>query len=164
MNRLKYSIVYLVGSMDDGREEGRKWREDLTNWLEAQNIIVLDPYKKPLLSENDEEDIRLEDDRAWEANLEHMEHRDYDALTKSMKSVRATDLRMTDKADFLIVNYDVNKRLCGTIEEIVTANRQKKPIIIKCEDKSKLPFWLFGMIPHELFFETWEDVCKWIFL
>jgi hypothetical protein len=49
--------------------------------------------------------------------------------------------------------------MCGSYEEIVTANRQKKPVLIWCEQgKNKAPNWLFFMLPHENIFNSMEEI------
>jgi hypothetical protein len=56
-------------------------------------------------------------------------------------------------SDFIIAHIDLNVHACGTYEEIVTANRQKKPVLVWCEQgKSKAPNWLFFMLPHQHIF------------
>jgi nucleoside 2-deoxyribosyltransferase len=80
-----------------------------------------------------------------------------------MKTIRAVDLRLVDMSDFLIVNLDINTHPCGTLEEIFWANRQKKPIIIHMEQgKNQTPDWLFGTIPHQMFFSTWDEIKQYL--
>lgn len=156
-NKLKYSRVYLAGPMDLDRQAGREWREHISTYLNDYNIIILNPYKKPIAN-----GFGLEDDESHrQVQLATIE-KNYDQVSRLMKCVRQVDLRMVDYADFLIVNLALDKRPCGTWEEIFTANREKKPILIKCEDKSKIPPWLFAVLPHELFFENWYDVMSYI--
>ena len=77
-----------------------------------------------------------------------------------MKEIRNVDLRMVDISDFIIANIDLDVHACGTYEEIVTANRQKKPIIVRMKQgKSHAPDWLLGMLgsSHNMIFETLLD-------
>lgn len=153
MNRLKYSKVYLVGPMDSNREGGREVREEITPFLQDLGIIILDPYKKPILGMGD-----LEDDKNHVLVQDALKNGRFDEVTRRMKTVRNVDLRCVDSSDFIIVDLNLEKRPCGTWEEIFTTNRQKKPILIKCESKKNLPPWLFAVCPHELFFETWKEL------
>ena len=157
MNRLKYSKFYLAGPMDACRDEGREWRDELTPFLENLGIVVLNPYNKPILDE-----CGLEDDINHSLVQQALSRKDYDEVTRLMKNIRQVDLRMTDHADAIIVNLDLTKRPCGTWEEIFTANRAKKPVIVKCDKKEELPPWIFSVIPHQLFFESWNEVEKYI--
>ena len=147
----------MAGPMDACRELGRQWRDDLTPFLENLGIIVLNPYNKPILDE-----CGLEDDINHALVQEALKRKDYNEVSRLMKSIRQVDLRMVDHADFLIVNLDLDQRPCGTWEEIFTANREKKPIIIKCKSKESLPPWLFSVLPHELFFESWIEVSTYV--
>ena len=80
-----------------------------------------------------------------------------------MKVIRRVDLRLVDISDFLIVNLDLEIHPCGTYEEIFTANRCKKPIIIHMEQgKNKAPDWIFGTIPHQMIFSNWENLKSYL--
>ena len=80
-----------------------------------------------------------------------------------MKTIRSVDLRLVDISDFLIVNLDLDIHPCGTYEEIFWANRQKKPIIIHMvQGKENAPDWLFGTIPHEMIFSSWDDIKSYL--
>jgi hypothetical protein len=72
-------------------------------------------------------------------------------------------LRLVDISDFLIVNLDLDIHPCGTYEEIFWANRQKKPIIVHMvQGKQNAPDWLFGTIPHQMIFSTWDDIKNYL--
>jgi hypothetical protein len=80
-----------------------------------------------------------------------------------MKVIRSVDLRLVDISDFLIVNLDLDIHPCGTYEEIFWANRQKKPIIVHMEQgKNSAPDWLFGTIPHQTIFSSWDDIKEYL--
>ena len=80
-----------------------------------------------------------------------------------MKEIRCVDLRLIDKSDFLIVNLDLDVHPCGSYEEIFTANRAKKPILICIKQgKKHIPDWLFGTIPHQMFFCNWNDLKNYL--
>jgi hypothetical protein len=54
--------------------------------------------------------------------------------------------------------------MCGSYEEIVTANRQKKPVLIWCEQGKKIaPNWLFFMLPHEHIFSSMNEMIEYIY-
>jgi hypothetical protein len=155
MNRLRGTRCYLSGAMDKAPDRGVQWRVNLYPVLKGMGVTILDPCNKPI-SDFDE------GPNFANVRSEYLEKGDYDKVAEMMKPVRAVDLRMTDVADFLIVNLDLDIFACGTMEEIFLANRQKKPILIHCpQGKKKLSPWLFGAIPHQMFFDTWRDLLNY---
>jgi hypothetical protein len=87
----------------------------------------------------------------------------YEAVRKEMLWIRRVDLRLVHLADFLIVHLDKSLPTCGTWEEIAWANQEKKPILIHyAQGKRQAPLWLFGMIPHEMLFSTWEEMSSYL--
>ena len=119
--------------------------------------IVFDPIKKPGA-------IGLENEETHKVKQTLKLAKKYDQLTEIMKTIRAVDLRLVDISDFLIVHLDIDTHPCGTLEEIFLANRQKKPIIVHIQQgKHNCPDWLFGTIPHELFFDTWDGIISYLY-
>jgi len=156
INRLKNQRVYLAGAMDRAADRGNGWRDNITPFLESLNIIVFNPIKKPsLIGKEDEATHQLK--KILKSELK------YDDLSQLMKTIRSVDLRLVDISDFLIVNLDLDIHPCGTYEEIFWANRQKKPIIIHMvQGKQNAPDWLFGTIPHQMIFSSWNDIQKYL--
>lgn len=156
INRLKNTKCYLSGAMDRVKDRGVAWRKDLTPFLKSKNILVFDPCNKPLAKSKEDDEFKY-------LKLQLKANKDFDGLKREMKSVRRVDLRMVDEAGFLIINLDLDVHPCGTYEELFLANRQRKPIIIRCEQgKTAVPDWLYGTLPHELFFDTWTQVKDYI--
>jgi hypothetical protein len=76
-----------------------------------------------------------------------------------MKQVRCVDLRMVDVCDFMIARFDMNIHMCGTYEEVLWANRQKKPILCWIDQgKSQAPDWMFAVLPHQHMFSSLDDL------
>ena len=118
--------------------------------------MVFNPISKPT-------DVGLEDTDTHKIKTKLKEMQRYDELTAMMKTIRAVDLRLVDMSDFMIVNLDLDTHPCGTLEEIFWANRQKKPIIVHMvQGKSHTPDWLFGTIPHQMIFSTWEEIKNYL--
>ena len=138
--------------MDAVPDGGVQWRARVKAQLADLDINWLDPCFKPTtLAVESEESRRILN---WAK-----ERGDYEYVTKQMKLIRHIDLRMTDISDAILVNIDLDVVMTGTYEEIFCANRSKKPIIIRCEQgKNKIPNWLFGALPHQMFFSTWDEV------
>jgi hypothetical protein len=151
--------TYLVGAMDRAPDGGVQWRENITPFLEDMGVTVFDPCKK----ERVVDDCELESLDAIKRRDADKRSGNFDELTRVMKDIRSTDLRFVDTSDFLTVNLDLKIYACGTWEEIVLANRQKKPIVIHVEQgKENAPDWLFGMVPHDTIFSHWHEVKAYI--
>jgi hypothetical protein len=156
MNRLKRQRVYLAGAMDRVPDRGMHWRDYITPFLQELNITVFNPLKKA-------GSVGLEDDITHQLKRDLKLHQKYDELSSVMKTIRSVDLRLVDISDFMIVHLDIATHPCGTLEEIFLANRQKKPIIIHIEQgKNNCPDWLFGAIPHQLFFDDWDAIYNYL--
>ena len=150
--RLLNQRVYLAGAMDRVADRGNGWRDSITPFLEQLGVTVFNPIKKPT-------SLGQEDEQTHKHKIELKTNQNYDQLSSVMKTIRSIDLRLVDISDFLIVNLDLDVHPCGTYEEIFLANRQKKPIIIHMiQGKQSAPDWLFGTIPHQMIFSSWEEI------
>lgn len=155
-HRLKNQRVYLAGAMDRVADRGNGWRDNITPFLKSLDIVVFNPIKKPTI-------VGQEDERTHKYKIKLKLEQNYDELSHLMKVIRSTDLRLVDISDFLIVNLDLEVHPCGTYEEIFWANRQKKPIIIHMvQGKQSAPDWLFGTIPHEMIFSSWDLIKQYL--
>lgn len=156
MNRLKNQRVYLAGAMDRVADRGATWRDNITPFLEELGIIVFNPITKPTTTGMEDNDSHI-----IKSKLKQKER--YEELSEMMKVIRRVDLRLVDISDFLIVNLNLEIHPCGTYEEIFTANRCKKPILIHMEQrKNNAPDWLFGTIPHQMIFSQWDDLKSYL--
>lgn len=156
MNRLKNQRVYLAGAMDRVEDRGSGWRDSITPFLKELGVVVFNPLNKP-------GELGTEDNTTHAVKNLLKDSKKYDELSVIMKTIRAVDLRLVDISDFLIVNLDLNTHPCGTLEEIFLANRSKKPVLIRMEQgKSHTPDWLFGTLPHSMFFSTWDEVRSYL--
>ena len=155
MNRLNNTITYLVGAMEQLKDHGQDWRLSITPKLKSFGVNVINPCDKPT-------EKGIEGPETQNLVLQYRKEKRFDLLKKTFKEIRAIDLRFVDLSHFLICKLDLSVHTCGTYEEIFLSNRQKKPIIIFGEKKEKYPGWLFGTLPHELFFETENDVLNYL--
>lgn len=156
MNRLKNQRVYLAGAMDRVADRGNGWRNSITPFLENLGVVVFNPITKPTTAGMEDNDSHI-----IKTKLKEKER--YDELSEMMKVIRRVDLRLVDISDFLIVNINLDIHPCGTYEEIFTANRCKKPILVHMEQgKGHTPDWLFGTIPHQMIFSQWEDLKSYL--
>jgi len=154
--KLQNQRVYLAGAMDRVADRGTGWRDEITPFLESLGVIVFNPIKKPST-------VGMEDSETHNLKKKLKLEQNYNDLSQLMKVVRSVDLRLVDISDFLIVNLDLDIHPCGTYEEIFWANRQKKPIIIHMvQGKKNTPDWLFGTIPHQMIFSTWNEIKEYL--
>lgn len=155
-NNLTGSRCYLAGAMDRVHDGGVGWREKVKVELEKYGVIVLNPCNKPIaLGREDEKG------RNYINSLKH--DGKYDKVAKLLKEIRSIDLRMVDVSDFIILNVDISIHMCGSYEELTLANRQKKPCLLHIEQgKQECPNWIFGMIPHEHIFSSWDSLIKYL--
>ena len=156
MNRLKGSRCYLSGAMDRIVGGGTEWRDWLKPWLKKKGAVVIDPCAKPRCTLGK---VVLETPEARAEAMKKKLAGDYKGFRDHYRPVRNIDLRFCDIVDFLIVNLNLDEHPCGTYNEISIAVQEKKPVIIHCiQGKKNIPNWLFGCIPDELFFDTWDEV------
>ena len=131
---------------------GRDWREEVTEKLTPLSITCFDPYKKPFIKDVAEDEASRQDKETW------MKTKQYDRVTDKMKTVRAYDLNLVDRSDFIIAHLVPDVASWGSAEEIVTAVRMKKPIFISMEGgKAKTPLWMLGMLPHKYIYNSLDE-------
>ena len=135
-------------------ENGKIWRDHVTNQLRQEfNITVFDPYYRPFIN-----DLK-EDDAARNEMLLNVKANKLDIVHKKMRYIRASDLRICDICDFAIVRLNPETPSWGSVEELVTLNRAKKPIFIFVEGgRTKTPLWVIGMINPKYIFSSFEDI------
>ena len=155
-NLLDKTKTYLVGHMQ--YLSGRNWREEVTEKLAPLGITCFDPYKKPFMKDVAEDEASRQEMEAW------MRTKQYDRVTERMKTVRAYDLNLVDRSDFIIAHLVPDVASWGSAEEIVTAVRMKKPIFISMEGgKAKTPLWMLGMLPHKFIYNSLDEVLEMLY-
>lgn len=151
-NRLAYNRGYLCGPMDRAKDGGVEWRAYLKKALRNLKVLWLDPCNKPINIAPETPEVRAELLRQKEAGQ-------FDDFSRKMHTIATVDLRLVHISDFLVVNLDLDIYSAGTYEEFTWANQQNKPIICRCaQGKINAPSWLFGRIPHQMIFSTWDEV------
>jgi hypothetical protein len=142
--------------MEKDAKNGVGWRQYIQKQLADLDICWLDPTNKPT-------DVGFETIATKNQMFAAREAGDYEAVAERMKVIRCVDLRMTDIADYLIVNLDPDVPTFGTLEEVCNGNRQKKPIILRIAGgKKRTPLWLLAMLPHQLIFSEWDEVYAYL--
>lgn len=157
MNRLKNHRVYLAGPIDAAPDLGIQWRVKAAKELKNRyGLKVFDPLTKPIQGHSEKEEyIR----KRHIAKLSG----DFDFVAQTMKKIRKEDLRATDRCDFGLFYMTRDIPHYGTMEEFVTMNRSKKPVLVVFEQgREQVYDWLFGMVPHEYFFDSFDDVYNYL--
>lgn len=157
INRLKGQRVYLCGSIDRiSADRANGWRDEVTTWLQERGVIVFNPMKKPI-------NIGLEDGNARNEVQHLKETGQFHLIRERYGIIRNVDLRMCDISDFIVACVDSDVHLMGTVEEITTCNRQKKPVIVFCpQGKKFIANWLFYMLPDQHLFGCLEDALSYL--
>ncbi len=133
---------YLAGNIEAVTDsEATEWREEARPALEAKGVEVFDPMIKPKWLDADEganEKQHLIDLRR-QGRWEEFQIR--------IKEIRRADLRAVNHADFVIAHLAHNRFSAGTIEEIVTATREGKLVIVIIDqDLPDVNPWLIDMV------------------
>ncbi len=150
-NLLANTKTYLVGHMQ--YVEGRNWREEVTEKLSKINVKCFDPYKKPFIEEVKEDEETRETLDKW------MRSKQYDRVAERLKAVRAYDLNLVDRSDFIVAHLVPEVASWGSAEEITTAVRCRKPIFVSMEGgKEKTPLWMMGMFPHKYIYDSVDEI------
>jgi nucleoside 2-deoxyribosyltransferase len=137
---------------------GRDWRKEVTEKLAPLNILCFNPYEKPFMKDVEEDEASRQEMETW------MKTKQYDRVTEKMKTVRAYDLNLVDRSDFIIAHLVPDVASWGSAEEIVTAVREKKPVFISMEGgKAKTPLWMLGMLPHKFIYNNLDEVIEMLY-
>lgn len=136
------ACCYLSGPMEYAADHGVEWRRHFIEqtWQAGLNIDFIDPTNKP-----GGDELKIGENKGLQQDMQStgrfLELRDYVAR------YRRFDLRFVDYSDFLVTVVDPKVHMCGTYDEIFTAERQHKPNFFICEGGlSKLPRWLFDVV------------------
>lgn len=157
MNYLNGKACYLAGAMQVCSDNGIGWRIQITPQLKNFGLTVFDPTNKVLhsaseIGENKEHFKSLILQEKWEQ------------LKLDFEPVARYDLRCVDKSDFIIIQYNPQHSTVGTVNELVTANAQRKPILLKY-NKEELNYfnpWISVLVKPEHLFSTWELMFKYL--
>jgi hypothetical protein len=158
MNRLFYNRVYLSGPIDNAKDFGTGWRNEIKEKLADLQLIFLDPCSKPM-----QPGYACEDLENHARRVEQKKNGDFETIAREMHLIRCIDLRLADLCDFAIVHLDREVYSTGTHEEIALLNRRKVPILVHVEQgKAALPDWYWGTLPHQHVFSTWDEILLYV--
>lgn len=147
MNFLSNRKCYLSGPIQYD-VTGLNWRVSPKKiLLEEFKIDVFDPFDDPK--------------QQWSYQLkEAREKKDLETISKVAHNFVRKDLTMVDRCDFVIAYIPLKVPTTGTVHEIINSNNAKKPtlLVTNTGDKTDIPLWYYGFIPHECMFGSWEDL------
>lgn len=156
MGYLKGKTVYLAGPIHDSIDDGKGWRDMITpRLIDEFGIIVTDPTHKTIYGE-------VSDDKNLFNKL--AAERKFDELRDKFWPVIRKDLRMVDKADFIIALYSPNVKMCGTLHELCISQQERKPTLIYCKDSEagEINPWILTFAKKGCFFTDWEKIFEYL--
>lgn len=143
---------YLIGAMEFD-DSGSQWRDSFRKGVEEMGVFCYDPYHKPFINDVAEDDNARKELKKW------MENGEYDRVRDHMRIVRAHDLAMVDKSDFIVFNFNRDVMTIGSWEEFFWANRLKKPIFMASKGGiSCAGLWTMGTIPYKYIYDSIDGV------
>ncbi len=158
MGYLNEHRVYLSGPIGAAKDDGMSWRQTLTPKLKEFGLVVADPTNKTSTNAGE-----VKEDKALFKQL--IKDRKFKELKEKFYPVVRYDLRQTDLASFLIVEYDPNIPTVGTWHEVVVATHiEKKPVLIHCaeENLDKFNPWILTFIKPQWLFTNWDDMISYL--
>lgn len=158
MNYLYNMVCYLIGPIDRVKDDGIVWRQEIRQKCEDANfnILFLDPTDKPkhLNQSIKEEKYKIR---------ELLEEGNWKEAKKAASKIRHYDLRMVDTSNFCIIYIDIESHMCGSYDELFTAERQQKPVLVIMKQKKKdIPGWLVSFIKEDEVFESIDECVEYL--
>lgn len=159
MNTLRGSKCYLAGNLEfEDWNFSISWRTEFEERVAPLGIKVLSPLKSVFKNfPKEAKDFTLQLKAALAAG-------DYNFVHEQSKLIRSKDLNLCDIATFLVINLNPSKPTFGTIDELITASRAKKPIFLIIKGGyTNIPIWLAGYVKPEFVFNSLNDVIDELF-
>ena len=156
--KLDKMITYLAGGMEHAVSMGVEYRRRFIQKCKDRGLKIkfLDPTDKIMSLAPD---VNVEKNRIEKYKRE----KNWDKLRRLMKTIVRQDLRQVDLSDMIVGFIDRSVFTCGTIEEIISAERQKKLVIlIVAGGKEACPAWLFGIIHYNYIFDTEDEAIDYL--
>lgn len=151
MKRLYGAMLYLAGPIDNAKDDGVGWRRDLIAKTKHIGLKIIDPTNKP-------KKFKPEIGTEKQHLLQLKEEGRFAEVVEYVKGFRREDLRFVDISDGIIAYVDPDIHMCGTYDEIFTAECQRKPrMLIVKGGKKRCPNWLFGVFKLEDIFDSVDE-------
>lgn len=160
MGYLNGKSAYLAGPITAVSDDGLGWRQWITPQLvEKYSLKVYDPTKQKSITGR----VEIADDKKHFENL--AKEKKFDQLREEFVPILRKDLRLVDKADFVIATYSPKIHMFGTIAEMLIASfLQRKPILCYCapEEITGINPWLLAYVKEGCLFSDWNDIFKYL--
>lgn len=137
INHLKGARAYLSGPMDfvASRQDEKRfgWRNRVGQFLRHYGVTVFDPWNKPNIrgmheyGKEDEKSIATRELWSFATSMPGIKARG--KCAGNFWETLHIDLRMVDISDFVIAYCPTNIYSVGTVNEIVVARQQQKPVL-----------------------------------
>lgn len=159
MSYLDEMVCYLIGAIDRVSDDGIGWRKELRGKCKIKKLGIkfLDPTEKPVhigqeIGEEKHKVKKLIADGNW------------DEAREIVIKIRHYDLRMVDTSHFVIACIDMSTHMCGSYDEIFTAERQQKPILILMRNGTRkdIPAWLVSFIKQDEVFDSIDELVQYL--
>jgi hypothetical protein len=157
-NILKGWRIYLSGPIEAAKDDGVGWRQVFIELNKKHEIglKIIDPTNKgnaaiAEIGESRENLRQLKKNRAFED------------VTATMNKIRRWDLRAVDESNIIVVNIDSDIPTVGTVDEVVRASNQDKPILAVVDGgPEECPDWYFPYIKYNEMFCNVEDLIDYL--
>ena len=155
---LKNWKVYLSGPIEAAKDDGVGWRQKFIAMVREANVGLkfVDPTNK-----NDSVVSEIGAAREQLRNLK--KNREFEEVTSIMQRVRRWDLRAVDLCHIIVVNINDDIPTVGTVDEVVRASNQNKPILAIVDGgPENCPDWYFPYIKYMEMFHNVEDLVDYL--
>jgi hypothetical protein len=147
--------------MNFAKDSGVGWRKEIKEKAKKRGLKIkfLDPTDKPKSPIANDDCIHDEKDII--AKFRKTEN--WESVTKIVKRFRRIDLRMVDRADFIIIFVDTDIHMTGSYDEATTCEKEKKPVLaIVKQGREGAPDWLFGIVNYWEMFKTVDECLEYL--
>lgn len=154
MGHLDEALIALVGPIDNALDDGVGFRRDIMQQIKAAglNVHFFDPTNKPT---GGFKEIGYEKQHAFNLRAQ----RKFKELKQFVHTFRRQDLRAVHVSDIVIAYIDTDIHLCGTYDEVFTAEREGKPryAVVK-GGVQNASLWLFDVFDDGDMFDSVDEL------
>lgn len=158
MDTLKNTKCYTIGNLEySSFSDAAIWRQYLKEKLEPIGVTILSPLDNPFKTFQPESagwNKQLKDLLKTPDNWLHVH--------EEARKIRNRDLAMVDRSDFLICVLDINRPTYGTVDEIISAKRQNKPVFLVIPEYgyTACPIWLCSYFKPSWVYKSLDEVVE----
>jgi nucleoside 2-deoxyribosyltransferase len=152
--RRKPKKCYLVGAMEQVKDDGIGWRDRIKKKLEDIDLDVLDPCER----ESEKTGYEVAESKrlayGWKRSGQ------LEKVTEMFKKIIHVDLKAVRTSDFLILKISPEDKVGGTISELTIAYELGVPVYCYLEGAiSEMNSWVLSLILlNGEIFRTWEEL------